>query len=144
VRGVGARPGPGAVAGRPGRILAGLELATGALALVGGALLVVAPDGSLLRADSTALAGSPFVDYRWPGALLATLVGGGFLVTGFWQARSGRGARALSAVAGAGLVAFEASEWLWLGFQPLEAVFAVVGATVAVLALLAPSEGEAT
>jgi hypothetical protein len=28
---------------------------------------------------------SPFVDYGWPGILLATLVGGGFLFTGAWQ-----------------------------------------------------------
>jgi hypothetical protein len=128
-----------ALADRPRRILAGLELATGAMALVGGGLLVVSPDGSLLHADPTVLVGSPFPDYRWPGVLLASFVGGGYLVTGFWQARSGFGARHLSVVAGVGLVAFEASELLWLGFQPLEAVFALVGATVAAMALLAPA-----
>ena len=128
------------MARRPRRILVGLELVTGATALVGGALLAIAPDGSLLAADPAVLAGSPFADYRWPGVLLATLVGGGYLVTGFWQARSGVGARALSVFAGVGLVVFEAGELLWLGFQPLEAVLAVVGATVAVLAVVAPDE----
>jgi hypothetical protein len=128
------------IARRPRRVLAGLELCTGAAALAGGVLLAVAPDGSLLKADPAALAGSPFPDYRWPGILLAALVGGGYLVTGIWQARSGWGARGLSVFAGFGLIAFETSELLWLGFQPLEAVLAVVGATVATLALLAPGE----
>jgi len=128
------------MARRPRRILVGLELVTGATALVGGVLLAIAPDGSLLAADPAVLAGSPFADYRWPGILLATLVGGGYLLTGWWQARSGVGARALSVFAGVGLVVFEAGELVWLGFQPLEAVFAVVGATVAVLAVVAPDE----
>jgi hypothetical protein len=125
---------------RPRRVLVGLELFTGATALVGGVLLAIAPDGSLLAADPAVLIGSPFADYRWPGVLLATLVGGGYLLTGFWQARSGVGARALSVFAGVGLVVFEASERLWLGFQPLEAVLAVIGAAVAVLAVVAPDE----
>jgi hypothetical protein len=129
------------MARRPRRILVGLELVTGATALVGGVLLAIAPEGSLLAADPAVLAGSPFADYRWPGILLATLVGGGYLLTGWWQARSGVGARALSVVAGVGLVVFEAGELVWLGFQPLEAVFAVVGATVAVLAVVAPDKG---
>ncbi|MCW2618225.1 MAG: hypothetical protein JWR28_1374, partial [Modestobacter sp.] len=51
--------------------------------------------------------------------------------------RAGRGIRALSVCAGVGLVLFEAAELLWLGFQPLEAVFAALGATVAGLALIA-------
>jgi|tagenome__1003787_1003787.scaffolds.fasta_scaffold20782974_1 hypothetical protein len=131
------------IARRPRRILVGLELFTGATALVGGLLLAIAPDGSLLDADPAALTGSPFPDYRAPGILLAGLVGGGYLLTGFWQARSGFGARALSLLAGVGLVVFEGSELLWLGFQPLEAVLAVVGATVAALAVLAPPEGTA-
>lgn len=117
-----------------------LELFTGATALLGGLLLAVAPDGALLRADPAVLAGSPFTDYRWPGVLLATLVGGGYLITGLWQWRSGAGARALAVAAGVGLVGFEGCELLWLGFQPLEAVFAIVGAAVATVALLAPSE----
>ncbi len=41
-------------------------------------------------------------------------------------------------IAGAGLVCFEAAELAWLGFQPMEAVFAVVGMAVAMLAWRAP------
>ena len=105
--------------------------------MIGGVLLVVAPDGSLMNAHPTALVGSLFTDYRWPGILLATLVGAGYLLTGVWQWRGGRQARALSVVAGAGLVVFEAAELLWLGFHPLELMFALVGVAVATMALLA-------
>ncbi|MCU1613628.1 MAG: hypothetical protein JWO98_1168 [Frankiales bacterium] len=112
----------------------GLELGTGAAALVGGVLLAVRPDGSLLDAPGTALSGSPFSDWRLPGLLLATLVGGGFSATGTWQWRRGRHARDLSLLAGSGLVCFELVELSWIGFQPLEAVFTLVGVTVCALA----------
>ena len=127
---------------RPGvarRVLVALELVTGVAGLVGGVLLAVAPDGSLLRADPATLAGSPFSDWRVPGVLLAGLVGGGFLLAGWWQWRGHRYARELSMAAGAGLVCFEAAELAWLGFQPLEAVFAVVGVTIVALAWRTPT-----
>jgi hypothetical protein len=111
-----------------------LELVTGATGLVGGVLLAAVPDGSLLRADPATLSGSPFGDWRVPGVLLGGLVGGGFLVAGWWQWRGRQRARELSMIAGAGLVCFEAAELGWLGFQPLEAVFALVGATTVILA----------
>jgi hypothetical protein len=112
------------------RALAVLELVTGAAGLAGGLLLVVTPDGSLLHADPAVLAGTPFSNWRIPGVLLAALVGGGFLATGAWQWRGNRYARELSMLVGIGLVAFEATELAWIGFQPLEAVFAIVGASV--------------
>ena len=121
------------------RALVALELVTGATGLAGGVLLAVAPDGSLLRADPATLAGTPFADWRVPGVLLAGLVGGGFLLAGWWQWRGGWHARDLSMAAGLGLVCFEAAELAWLGFQALEAVFAVVGATIVVLAWRTPT-----
>ena len=99
-----------------------------------GVLLAAAPDGALLHADPGVLAGGPFPDWRAPGMLLATLVGGGFLLAGWWQLADRRHARELSVLAGAGLIAFEAAELGWIGFQPLEAVFALVGAGVIALA----------
>ena len=113
------------------RILIGLELFTGIAAAVGGLLLVVDPDGSLLRAKMSALRDSPFSDWRIPGALLAILVGGGLLVTAACHLLRWRHASALSVFAGVGLVTFEAVELAWLSFQPLEVVFAVVGMVVA-------------
>jgi hypothetical protein len=120
------------------RVLVALELVTGATGLAGGAMLAAVPDGSLLRADPATLAGSPFSDWRMPGVLLAGLVGGGFLLAGWWQWRGYRHARELSMAAGAGLVCFEAAELAWLGFQPLEAVFAAVGAIIVGLAWRMP------
>lgn len=120
------------------RALVTLELVTGAAGLAGGVLLAAAPDGSLLRAD---LAGTPFSDWRVPGVLLAGLVGGGFLLAGWWQWRGGRHARELSMAAGSGLVCFEAAELAWIGFQPLEAVFAAVGVIVLGLAWHLPRTG---
>jgi hypothetical protein len=120
------------------RALVALELVTGAAGLAGGGLLAAAPDGSLLRADPAALAGTPFSDWRVPGVLLAGLVGGGFLMAGWWQWRDYRHARELSVIAGAGLICFEAAELAWIGFQPLEGAFAAVGVIVASLALRTP------
>jgi preprotein translocase subunit Sec61beta len=111
---------------------------TGAAGLAGGVLLAASPDGSLLRADPAVLAGTPFSDWRVPGVLLAGLVGGGFLLAGWWQWRGHRYARELSMAAGAGLVCFESAELGWIGFQPLEAVFAAVGVSIIVLAWRPP------
>ena len=119
---------------RKARVLVPLEMVTGVAALIGGVLLAVAPDGSLLSADVAALDGSPFSDWRLPGLLLGGFVGGGFLVAGTWQWRKGWHARELSMLAGLGLMTFEVAEVAWIGFQPLEGVFALVGAAVVALA----------
>jgi hypothetical protein len=100
-----------------------VELFTGLAGLIGGLLLLAKPDGALLNAKMSASSGSPFANWRFPGIMLATLVGGGFIGTGLWQWRDGRHARELSLLAGLGLVAFEDAELAWIGSQPLEAVF---------------------
>jgi hypothetical protein len=120
--------------GLAGRALVVLELVTGITGLAGGVLLAAAPDGSLLRAGPAVLAGTPFSDWRVPGVLLAGLVGGGFLLAGWWQWRGHRYARELSIIAGLGLVCFEAAELAWIGFQPLEVVFGLVGVVIIGLA----------
>jgi hypothetical protein len=102
--------------------------------LAGGVLLAVRPDGSLLDAPVAALSGSPFSDWRHPGLLLATLVGGCFSLAGTWQWRRGRHAREVSRLAGLGLICFELVELRWIGFSALEAVFTLVGVTVCALA----------
>lgn len=117
------------------KVLVGVEFFTSSAALVGGLLLVAEPDGALLRAKMSALAGSPFSDWRLPGVLLALLVGGGFLLSGEWQRRGLPHARGLSLLAGVGLIAFEATELVWIGFQPLEAIFALVGVAVVFLSI---------
>lgn len=118
------------------RVLVGLQLVTAASAATGGGLLTVAPNGSVLHADLSALEGSPFTHWRVPGILLTVLVGGGLFFAGSLQWRDGRHARAVSNLAGLGLVAFEAAELVWIGFQPLEGVFALVGVAMSSLAAL--------
>jgi hypothetical protein len=116
------------------RTLVGVELATGLAAMIGGLLLMIQPDGSLLAADTDDLRGSPFTNWAVPGLLLATLVGGGLTAAALWQWHQGHHAYLLSAAAGAGLIIFETAELNWLGFQPLEVVFAIVGALIITLA----------
>ena len=118
--------------------LVAIEFVTGAAALAGGILLVVKPDGSLLHAKLSALSGSPFADWRMPGLLLALLVGGGFLWAAEWERRELPHARHLSMFAGLGLIVFELAELAWIGLQPLEMVFGVVGILVVVLAMRQP------
>ena len=124
------------VAPRAGRrrLLIGLESGTATAAVVGGLLLAARPDGALLQAPLAALAASPFPDWRLPGLLLATLVGGGFAAAGTWEWRRGRHARELSVLAGFGLVCFELAELAWIGSHPLQALLSLVGVTVCVLA----------
>ncbi len=121
--------------GRARRALVAVELLTGGSALLCGVLMVIRPDGSLLGLPADVLAASPFTSWRLPGLLLAGFVGVGFLVAADLVHHRHRYARRLSALAGVGLVVFEVVEWAWLGFQPLQAVFIVVGAAVVGLAL---------
>ena len=114
-------------------LLVALEAVTGVAGLAGGLVLAIAPDGSLLHADPAVLAGTPFPDWRWPGVLLAVLVGVGFLASAGWQWRGGWHACELSVVARAGLVLFEAIELAMIGFQPLQLLFTLVGLTIIAL-----------
>lgn len=112
-----------------------IESTVALLGIIGGLLLVINPDGSLLAAQSSALTGSPFADWRVPGVLLMTLVGAGFAVAAATQWVEHKYARPVSIGAGAGLITFELFEVVWLGYQGLELVFALIGAAVIVLAL---------
>jgi hypothetical protein len=118
-------------------VLVKVELATGGSALLCGSLLAFRPDGSLMGLPTRVLAGGPFADWRLPGLLLAGFVGVGYLAAGAWERQRCPHGRELSMVAGAGLVVFEAVEWRWLGFHPLQAVFMAVGAGVVGLAVSA-------
>jgi hypothetical protein len=111
------------------------ELLTGGSALLCGGLLAVRPDGSLLGLPTSVLVDGPFADSRLPGLALGGLVGVGYLVAGAVEHGRYRHSAKLSLVAGVGLVCFEAVEWRWLGFHPLQAVFMGVGAAVVALAL---------
>ncbi len=117
------------------RALGAAELFIGATAVAGGVLLAIRPDGSLMAADPAVLRGTPFADWRVPGLLLASLVGGGFLATGVAELRRARAATALSLAAGAGLAAFEAVQFRLIGAHVLQGVMAAAGLGVVALAL---------
>ena len=120
------------------RVLVGVELTTGASALVCGGLLALRPDGSLLGLPVRVLDGTPFTDWQRPGLLLAGLVGVGYLAAGTSQRWRLACSREMSVFAGSGLILFEAVEWAWLGFHPLQALFMGVGAAVAIMAVSVP------
>jgi len=122
---------------RARRVLVRVELLTGGSALVCGGLLAARPDGSLMGMPTRVLVDGPFTDWRLPGLLLGGLVGVGYLAAGLLERGQSPGSDQLSALAGAGLVVFEAVEWRWLGFHPLQAVFMAVGAGVVGLAAAA-------
>ena len=142
--GVQARPRTPATRGtssprlRARRLLVPVELLTGGSAVLCGGLLAIRPDGSLIGLPTRVLVGSPFVDWRLPGLLLGGLVGAGYLTAAAVE-RGGsyRHGCGLSVLAGVGLIAFEAVEWRWLGFHPLQVVFMGVGAGVVGLAVAA-------
>ncbi len=131
------RPTPHRPSGAAGAFLLTLELVTGLLAVIGGALLVLDPSGSVLDADPGALSGTPFPSWRVPGLLLLTVVGCGYLLCAVAEIAGAARARLLSVTAGLGLIGFEAAEFAWLGPQPLEFAFVVVGCAVALLAVRA-------
>ena len=124
------------------RALLGLEFGTAAAALSGGFLLAFRPDGAFLHADPSVLHRTPFTDWRVPGVLLAAGCGGGYLLAGLLQLRRHRSARLVSIAAGTALIGLETWEMAFVEFQPLEAMFAGVGAAVVVLALRLPPASQ--
>ncbi|MCC3271754.1 hypothetical protein MUK71_07390 [Arthrobacter zhangbolii] len=123
---------------RTERTLLGLEFGTAASALGGGILLALRPDGAFLHADPHVLQRTPFTNWRVPGLLLAAGCGGGFLAAGVLTLGRHRAARPVAVAAGTALIGLEAWEVAFVEFQPLEAMFAGVGAAVVVLALRLP------
>ena len=103
---------------RSQRVLVTVEPSTGGSALVRGDLLAIRPNGSLLGLPTSVLVDGPFNGWRLPGLLLGGLVGVGYLAAGTVEHGRYRHSAQISAVAGAGLVCFEAVEWRWLGFHP--------------------------
>ena len=123
------------------RALIGIEFATAAAAVGGGVLLALRPDGAFLHADPVVLRSTPFSTWRAPGLLLAAGCGGGFALAGLLHLRRHKAARLVSLAAGTALMGLEAWEIAFIEYQPLEVVFAGIGAVVVVLALrLPPSE----
>jgi hypothetical protein len=115
-----------------------LEVLLGIGALGGGLVLIVAPRGEIMPLPLSALAGSPFETYRWPGVILFTVLGLGPLVA----ARLAWGRHPLAPLAafvvGAALLIWVTVEIAIFGYSnkpPLQAIYLVMGAAITAVAL---------
>jgi hypothetical protein len=110
------------------RQLITLLLVTAGLALVGGALLVAAPDGHLLRLSPALLVPTPFANYLIPGLVLGLGVGGAQLAAGLALARSHPRGLKLGTMAGLILAGWITIQELMIGgLMWLQPVFFGVG-----------------
>ena len=81
-------------------------------ALVGGWLLMQAPDGHLLQLPLAVLTHAPFTDFFWPGVLLFGGVGGGHAVGLVLTVRR-------APLAGTGALLLGVGTVVWIGVQVL-------------------------
>lgn len=114
------------------RVLLGLELFTGVLAVYGGVSLLVDATGFGVR--EAWLRGSPFSTYQLPAvALLVFVAGGNLVAAGFLWMRRGIGSF-LSLAAGVVLMGFEVVETFSFGLRNFQQPLMVfVGLLIAVL-----------
>ncbi len=107
-----------------------LELFLGIGALGGGTALMVGPHGEVLPLPVSALAGSPFVDYFLPGAILVTILGIGPLGAAVLTWRRHPLAPLLAGVTGAALLVWLAVQIAIIGYSnhpPLQACYLALG-----------------
>jgi hypothetical protein len=114
-------------------VLFALLLVNGLAALVAGAMLAYAPDGSLLEMPLSWLDHSPFRSYRIPGLILFAVIGLGSLVASalVWQPRTGR----FSQVAGGALIIWIVVQMIMLrSVLPIQITFLLIGIAIVWLA----------
>ncbi|HSP65834.1 MAG TPA: hypothetical protein VLO10_06555 [Candidatus Deferrimicrobium sp.] len=114
-----------------GRALFGLDLFLGVTAFVGGIALFV----GWIRMPLTFLAGSPFSDFTIPAVLLTVVVGGGGLLAAWTVHRRSDLGSVTSGIAAGAVSVFEAVEWSVIGFNPLQILYLLVGASILVAVL---------
>jgi hypothetical protein len=115
-----------------------LEALLGIGALAGGLILILAPRGEVLPLPLSALAGSPFDTYFVPGLILFGALGLGPLAAAALAWRRDPLAPLASLVVGAALLIWVAVEVAIIGYSnepPLQAIYAVLGAAITVVAL---------
>ena len=123
------------------KTILGLEAFTAICAVVGGALLVAKPDGSLLHLD-IALARGVFASWLIPGALLVGL-GGLQATAAAVMVKGSRYDTALSAFAGAMLTLWIAAQVVFIGLGSAQQfLFAAIGFAIFSLAMELVHEGH--
>jgi hypothetical protein len=119
-------------------VLLTLLIFQGLSGLAGGFGLVADPSGAAVGIPLHWLGGSPFPDYRIPGAILFAVLGLGPLAVAWAVLRRASWARTASVLVGAALLVWIAVEILVIGYQPtppLQLVYGLVGATITAAAL---------
>ena len=96
-------------------VVAGAAGVVGVGALYGGVRLLV--DAGALGVKESWLEGTPFPDYRVPGVVLLTVIGGGMLVTALAAVRQSRYAGIAALAMGVALVVWGVVETLTIGYQ---------------------------
>ena len=110
-----------------------LDLLLGTGALGGGAALMLGPRGEILPLPVSALAGSPFPDYRLPGAILFTVIGLGPLAAATLIGRRHRAAPLVTTLVGVALLTWMAVEIAIVGYTnspPLQAIYIALGVLI--------------
>jgi hypothetical protein len=121
-----------------------LEILLSVGALAGGLTLVVAPRGEVMPLPLSALAGSPFETYFWPGVILFTVLGLGPLVAARLVWARHQLAPLAALVVGVALLIWVAVEVAIIGYSsepPLQAIYLVLGGVITIVALGWLAEG---
>ena len=114
-------------------IAAALLLALGALPV--GLAFVLRPDGSLVGMPRAILDGTPFADFRIPGLLLATVIGGGTLAAALQAWRGAPRAPQVARLAGVLVLGWIAVQVALIGYvSPLQPAVAALGLALVGLA----------
>lgn len=117
-------------------VLAIVLVLQGIVAVAGGASLVAAPDGSIMGMPVAWLDGSPFRDYLIPGLFLLVVLGLAPLVIAYGLLKRQRWAWPAAVLVGGALLVWLTVQYTIVGFAWLQAVYAVVGLVILLLALL--------
>lgn len=121
-------------------------------AVVSGAMLMIAPDGSLMGMPVSTMQGAPFKDFFIPGLILALFLGvfSGIIAFGLWKKPTWRWPNAFNPFKAyhwswAGSLAIAAIMWIWLAvemiwvdYPSLQIACFIWGGIILLLALLPP------
>lgn len=119
------------------RCLIGLVIFNAISAIIGGAALFLAPDGSILRMQVSFIADSPFKDYFIPGLILAFLVGGSALLASISLLAKSKWSFILTLVSGAALTIWIIIQVMMIGLHhPIQPFYGLIGLAIIILALM--------
>jgi hypothetical protein len=119
--------------------LIALLILQGISAVGGGAVLVAAPDGSMLGMPLSALDGTPFPNFLIPGLILLVVLGITPLVIAYGLVRRFRWAWPAALLFGPALMVWIIVQILLIGYSnepPLQAIYGALGSLILVVSIL--------